>query len=964
MSAQPIEPGVPKQPVPPVVAQKAETASVGMTAAPAPNLNYAKHLLAAGMKLVPLARYTKRPVLDRWNDPSNFATSIAADATGYGLPLVANQLCSIDPDRVDLARVGLDALGLDLDELMAVGARTVSTRPGSGGRSTFRSPGTLARIVFATREHGTILELRDGQSNLQDCVPGVVYADKEGELRAQAYAADTAYTLDDPPDVPVGLLALWQGCTDNIEKLHEAQEQFAVAVGGTVCRGASTGRPGSGAKLAFAVPGRQGLAARFDIPALLAKHGYDFDRTTGRWSRPGAEGAPGIAEIPGKDGLWHSHHGGDPLCGSFDGWSAYVVLEHGGDVEAACAAVGVSLEDRRVSGEATGAVDANPPPGESTEDDDLDIESLALPEFPDDALYGPLREIVERATADSEATRAGVAAAAVTNIAAAALQPFGVPLGDDVAGLNLFMLLVGPSAKGRKGTSSALVEKRLMPALRRLAGQAAARVEQAGHARAVAEQRVAQAESVLRAAEADLARADDAPIKRDGMTYRIGELKRNIETATEALEKRRDELHKKIGTPRAYDNALAAIERAQVDIDAMKTRLAEEERVLALFDEILSNREAARGRLTEAVERARYELQGAQGALEDAPDDAVDAALARLAKRPHRLPAVSSGEGVVAAIADPTVWPDGTVVAGTDDKRLLIDLPEFGGLLANNAREGSMTSAIIRDAYDGRDLATTGKHKPMQASKPHVSVFGNITGAELVRQLFDPRDRTANADNGFANRFVMSFSRRTKLVANPQPSAGVQDLALAIYRNIARVYRALRPSGETWATPVRFLPDGLREWEQHYPRLTNREGSTERSKKLFGRLETNARKLAAVLAVINGEHEVGAEAVRAAVAWIEYSAATIDVVVATVEERRKHRALLGDADKVVEVLRKAGMALSWRDLERATGLQRQRLRHAAAHLAGLAPPRIRVGERDAAIGNGATRTVSTVELLP
>ena len=107
----------------------------------------------------------KRPVGDGWQ--LNPVAQIDDAAGGYGMPLAANGLCSVDPDNVEPARAGLRRCGFDLDELMEAGVRTSSTRPGSGGRSTFKAPPDLKRIVFRTKKDGTILELRAGQSNLQ-----------------------------------------------------------------------------------------------------------------------------------------------------------------------------------------------------------------------------------------------------------------------------------------------------------------------------------------------------------------------------------------------------------------------------------------------------------------------------------------------------------------------------------------------------------------------------------------------------------------------------------------------------------------------------------------------------------------------------------------------------------------------------------------------------------------------------
>jgi len=74
---------------------------------------------------------TKQPIGLEWN--KHAVKKIDPKATGYGLPLVANGLCSIDPDHMEMTRAGLKAWGYDLDELLAQGVRTASTRPDSGG---------------------------------------------------------------------------------------------------------------------------------------------------------------------------------------------------------------------------------------------------------------------------------------------------------------------------------------------------------------------------------------------------------------------------------------------------------------------------------------------------------------------------------------------------------------------------------------------------------------------------------------------------------------------------------------------------------------------------------------------------------------------------------------------------------------------------------------------------------------
>jgi hypothetical protein len=296
-----------------------------------PDLTESRRLLDAGMHLIEMMSMTKRPIVDAWNTPDSRVESISDSATGYGLPLGLNKMVSVDPDNNELAVIGMRALGFDLEAIMAAGCRTVSTRTGSGGRSAFAEEPGLKRIVFSGKGIGTVLELRAG--GFQDTIPGIVYTSADGEICTQRYATERRY--DDLPGLPDDLLTFWQRCVDDLDFLHAQQQLFFAAlpqIDHAPVQGylsISGGR--SGEKLAFAAPGVRGQFNRENsVEGLLAEHGYRFDAQSKSWTYPGATGKPGIHPIPLRDGLWRSHHAGDPLCGTFDAWSAHVVLNHGG----------------------------------------------------------------------------------------------------------------------------------------------------------------------------------------------------------------------------------------------------------------------------------------------------------------------------------------------------------------------------------------------------------------------------------------------------------------------------------------------------------------------------------------------------------------------------------------------------------------------------------------------------------
>ena len=140
----------------------------------------ARRLHAAGLKLVELHPNSKRPVGDGWNH--NAANSVRADAGGYGLLLAANGLCSVDVDSEGRCVEGLWRCGFDVDAIRDAGVHTSSTRPGSGGRVTFRVPAgsSLRWVKFSSKTAGTILELRATAANLQDSLPGTVYHSADG----------------------------------------------------------------------------------------------------------------------------------------------------------------------------------------------------------------------------------------------------------------------------------------------------------------------------------------------------------------------------------------------------------------------------------------------------------------------------------------------------------------------------------------------------------------------------------------------------------------------------------------------------------------------------------------------------------------------------------------------------------------------------------------------------------------
>jgi len=219
---------------------------------------------------------------------------------------------------------------------------------------------------------------------------------------------------------------------------------------------------------------------------------------------------------------------------------------------------------------------------------------------------------------------------------------------------------------------------------------------------------------------------------------------------------------------------------------------------------------------------------------------------------------------------------------------MLISLAEFGSVLALVRRPGSTLSPVIRNGYDCTPLQTAAKVEPVHCAQPYITLSAAITPAELFGMLFDGRDTAASADNGLGNRPLYLYAVREKLVANPKPTAGADRMAEEIAKNIHSVYGALQPTKPFLGTAIPFTPEAAAVYEQEiYPELNAITGYSINASKLFGRLTTNARKIAGILAVIAGEPAVSVGAIRAAAAWVRHGAATVNALASTVDERLK-----------------------------------------------------------------------------
>lgn len=243
------------------------------------------------------------------------------------------------------------------------------------------------------------------------------------------------------------------------------------------------------------------------------------------------------------------------------------------------------------------------------------------------------------------------------------------------------------------------------------------------------------------------------------------------------------------------------------------------------------------------------------------------------------LGSLATGEGLIHQVRDCHVYPaQGRSPAHTDpgveDKRLFLAVSEFAGPLAQFKREGSTLSAVLRDAFDGKVLTIPTKTSFNRATGAHIVCVGSVPETEIAKELRD-EDKT----NGVANRFLMAWSARSKLVPLPPPTDPQMVAHFA-----ERIAGALRLA---WArAPLCFdLTDpALRDiWAQWYHGRATR-GMPDSVAKLTARAELFARIFAALIALINGRVSVTLPDLQAAFAWVDYWEQTLLFVFSNGEE--------------------------------------------------------------------------------
>lgn len=289
--------------------------------------------------------------------------------------------------------------------------------------------------------------------------------------------------------------------------------------------------------------------------------------------------------------------------------------------------------------------------------------------------------------------------------------------------------------------------------------------------------------------------------------------------------------------------------------------------------------------------------KGRKGTSADMPDELFRLVDGQLGWAPLRkLTALATGEGLIHQLRDPHIY----VIAGREvvdpgvpDKRLLCDVSEFAGVLAQARREGSTISTVLRDAFDGRTLTTPTKTSFNKASNTHICVVGSVPETEIIKSL-----SSIDITNGLANRFAMFYSVRTKTVPMPEPTdatlmrAFAEHVRAALWEGVARGQIRMDTEAEAY-------------WHWVYDYIENQTYPPAVAS-LLGRQSTYTLIFAALLALLNREYVVECKHLEAALSWMKYWEQTALFVFSNGDQNEEAHRMRSLENEIIQVITTMG----------------------------------------------------------
>jgi len=267
---------------------------------------------------------------------------------------------------------------------------------------------------------------------------------------------------------------------------------------------------------------------------------------------------------------------------------------------------------------------------------------------------------------------------------------------------------------------------------------------------------------------------------------------------------------------------------------------------------------------------------------------------------------LSTREGLALMIHDG--WTQGkNEVEPIHDKRLWVIESEFVNVLMQSKRDGNTLSSALRDCWDGVSIKPATKGQPrIWASHPHLCLSAAITGSEL-HNVMASRELT----NGFANRFMMIWAERTKMLPFPQATPQHEVDALA-----QRGIEVIRFAGgnrfaERDVLVIGITPAAERRFADLYLGELNDQSAGEIVTALLERRAPVLRRLAMLFALCDLKTEVDVHHIDAALAWTRYWTESIKFIFSDGAAEVRTAETNETAQTIVEFLKKRGKASRW-----------------------------------------------------
>lgn len=216
---------------------------------------------------------------------------------------------------------------------------------------------------------------------------------------------------------------------------------------------------------------------------------------------------------------------------------------------------------------------------------------------------------------------------------------------------------------------------------------------------------------------------------------------------------------------------------------------------------------------------------------------------------------LSSGEGLIAAVADDEEHPVGGAA------RLVVET-EYSVTMRRSAREGNTLSGVLRQAWEGDDLATLTR-AAVHATAPHIGIVAHITPGEF-------RFCVSGADmaGGTYNRFLPVYSERARAI--PDGEGATEELILAHARELSDLVEQARHVGRVGLTET------AREYwnDVVYGQLSGSEPTDGAVAQFTARATPYARRAAMLYALGDGANAVDLDHLTAAHALVNYARET------------------------------------------------------------------------------------------